>query len=245
MDNSSIHNPNGSSCNGVESLNGFYSGSTASRMVSLPSHSTMLPNSFPAAVGSSLTRSKTSESQIFTSSSGSGMPPMSNNPCASGKNGIGTNINHGHSSSMPDLADITASLSGLNLSNIRNTDANNRVKYEFEVNIANQSGGPIPRPARPNLSLQQNFFNSSNPGKHACSTNFASVGRENGMTADLNASEISYNRKTSMPNRAFSSPSLYSEANAAGAGSLEGSNFHYQHATAPGMDSNKTCAAIF
>ncbi|XVF23572.1 hypothetical protein REPUB_Repub13aG0050300 [Reevesia pubescens] len=193
-------------------------------LIGVQSHGKTTSPSFASAVGSSLSRSTTPEQHFVGRSPGSGLPPVGSKVGhVEKKNIIGSNVQNGHSSSVPELAEIAATLSGLTLSKTRHADENSYMRSHLQADLDNQLDFPFNMPNGHNQNVQQQFIDKSSAEKLSFSTNYIDLAREKGI-APINASKINSNGQVSIPKRTSSSADLYAIAHPSGFGSLEGSD---------------------
>lgn len=216
----------GELCNGVETITNLHSKASAPANVRLKNSGATGSHSFSSAVGSSLSRGITPESQLVARPPVSGLPPVSNRTYPVEKN-INMNIQNGLSSSMNDLSDIAAALSGLSFSRNRCVDENNCFQSQLHSEFDNQSDFLLNMPNGNNQSVQQQLNDKSKAENLFPSTNHLDLSRKNGILTDLEG-------QINFPKRTFSSASLYSKVNSSGLSSLEGSS--YQNVNIPNID---------
>ncbi|KAL4325407.1 hypothetical protein GQ457_11G008860 [Hibiscus cannabinus] len=198
--------------NGPESMESLPAGVAHPGMVGVQSHGKTTSNSFASAVGSSLSRSTTPEQHLVGKSPGSGLPPAGSKISHTEKKNIGSNVQNGHSSSVPELAEIAATLSGLNLSRTRNVDKNAHMRSHIQADLDNQLDFSFNMPNGHNQSVQQQFIDQSNAEKLSFSTNYVDLAREKGIAPNINASKNISNGQVSLPRRTSSSADLYAKA---------------------------------
>ncbi|KAK8531834.1 hypothetical protein V6N12_053294 [Hibiscus sabdariffa] len=198
--------------NGPESMESLPAGVAHPGMVGVQSHGKTTSNSFASAVGSSLSRSTTPEQHLVGKSPGSGLPPAGSKISHTEKKNIGSNVQNGHSSSVPELAEIAATLSGLSLSRTRNVDKNAHMRSHIQADLDNQLDFSFNMPNGHNQSVQQQFIDQSNAEKLSFSTNYVDLAREKGIAPNINASKNISNGQVSLPRRTSSSADLYAKA---------------------------------
>ncbi|KAK8542184.1 hypothetical protein V6N13_137241 [Hibiscus sabdariffa] len=198
--------------NGSESMESLPAGVAHPGMVGVQSHGKTTSNSFASAVGSSLSRSTTPEQHLVGKSPGSGLPPAGSKISHTEKKNIGSNVQNGHSSAVPELAEIAATLSGLSLSRTRNVDKNAHMRSHIQADLDNQLDFSFNMPNGHNQSVQQQFIDQSNAEKLSFSTNYVDLAREKGIAPNINASKIISNGQVSLPRRTSSSADLYAKA---------------------------------
>lgn len=214
-------------CNGVESIKSLHSRSSAPGNVRLQSPGATVSHSFPSAVGSSLSRSTTPEPQLAARLPVSGLPPVSNRVYPVEKNIVDMNVQNGRSSSMTELSNITATLSGLSMSRNRCVDENSHLQSQLHAEFDDQSDFLLNMPNGNSQSVQQQLTDKSKAAKPYTSTNYLDLARKNRIVTDLDG-------QINFPKRTFSSASLYSKVNSSGLSSLEGPS--YQNANIPSID---------
>ncbi|KAJ4963352.1 hypothetical protein NE237_023291 [Protea cynaroides] len=99
--------------NGVESVEGLHSGTSAPGLVRVQSFGSFFSQPFASAVGSSLSRNATPEPQLVGRPPAPGLPPMGGRFSGAEKKVAGANAFNSISSNMGGTADIAATLSGL------------------------------------------------------------------------------------------------------------------------------------
>ncbi|GMJ11965.1 pumilio 4 [Hibiscus trionum] len=198
--------------NGPESMERLPAGVAHPAMVGVQSHGKTTSNSFASAVGSSLSRSTTPEQHLVGKSPGSGLPPVGSKISHTEKKNIGSNVQNGHSSDVPELTEIAATLSGLNLSRTRNVDTNAHMRSHIQADLDNQLDFSFNMPNGHNQSVQQQFIDQSNAEKLSFSTNYVDLARKKGIAPNINSSKIISNGQVSLPRRTSSSADLYAKA---------------------------------
>ncbi|XWS07986.1 hypothetical protein CRYUN_Cryun41cG0038100 [Craigia yunnanensis] len=226
LDASSIADPSPPGfSNGAESMEGLPAGVAHPGVVGVHNHGKTTSHSFASAVGSSLSRSTTPEQHLVGRSPGSGLPPVGSKVGhIEKKNIIGSNVQNGHSSAVPELTEIAATLSGLTLTKTRHADENSHMRSHLQADLDNQQDFSFNMPNGHNQSVQQQFIDKSSAEKLSFSTNYIDLAREKGIAPNINASKISSNGQASVPKRTSLSADLYAKVNPTGLGSLEGSN---------------------
>ncbi|KAG4150441.1 hypothetical protein ERO13_D04G004200v2 [Gossypium hirsutum] len=205
---------------GAESLEGLPAG-----VAHLKSHGKTTSHSFASAVGSSLSRSTTPEQHLVGRSPGSGLPPVGSKvSLVDKKNIVGSNAQNGHPSAVPELAELAATISGLNLSKTRHADENSHMRSHLQADLGNQQNFPLNLPNGHSHSVQQQFIDKSSAEKLLFSPNYIDFAREKGIAPNINASKISSNGEVRIPKRTSSSADLYAKVHPSGFGSLEGSD---------------------
>ncbi|XP_022745183.1 pumilio homolog 4-like isoform X2 [Durio zibethinus] len=228
LDAASISDPSPPGfCSGPESMKGLPAGVAHSGMGGVQSHGKTTSHSFASAVGSSLSRSTTPEQHLVGRSPGSGLPPVGSKVHTEKKNIIGSNVQNGHSSAMPELAEIAATLSGLTLSKTRHADENSHMRSHLQAGLDNQLDFSFNISNYHNQSVQQQFIGKSSAEKLSYSTNYIDLARKKGFAPNINASKISSNGQVSIPKRTSSSADLYGKVHPSGLGSLERSDVGY------------------
>ncbi|KAK8546192.1 hypothetical protein V6N13_067420 [Hibiscus sabdariffa] len=198
--------------NGPESMESLPAGLAHPGMVGVQSHGKTTSNSFASAVGSSLSRSTTPEQHLVGRSPGSGLPPVGSKiSLTEKKNIIGSNVQNEHSTAVPELAEIAATLSGLNLSKTRNVDKSAHMRFHSQADLDNQLDFSFNMPNGHNQSVQQQFIDQSNAEKLPFSSNYVDLARKRGISPNINASKISSNGQVSLPRRTSSSADLYAK----------------------------------
>ncbi|XP_022765407.1 pumilio homolog 4-like isoform X2 [Durio zibethinus] len=226
LDTDSIADPSPPGfCNGAELMEGFPAGVAHPGVVGVQSHGKTTSHSFGSAVGSSLSRSTTPQQHLVGRSPGSGLPPVGSKVGhVEKKNIIGSNVQNVYSSTVPELAEIAATLSGLTLSKTRHADENSHMRSNLQADMDNQLEFSFNMPNGHNQSVQHQFIDKSSAEKLSFSTNYIDLAREKGIAPNINASKISSNGQVSIPKRTSSSADLYAEVHPSGLGSLEGSD---------------------
>ncbi|KAM2198555.1 hypothetical protein ACFX1Q_001817 [Malus domestica] len=217
-------------CNGVESAEGMHNGAASHGLVGVRSHGPMASHSFASAVGPSLPRSRTPE-QLFGRSTSSGLLPVGSRVFPTERKNVASpDIKNDRSSSMNDLADISANFSSLSLSKIRPVDDDRYIQSQLHVDLDNQHDFLFKMP-NGHQRLQQELLEKANAEIFSLPTNHAHLAKKNGIITNRTTSsgQANFSRRTS-------SPSLYSKGSSSGFGALEGSSVHYQEANPPGMD---------
>ncbi|RVW61837.1 Pumilio-like 4 [Vitis vinifera] len=215
-------------CNGVESIKSLHSRASAPGNVRLQSPGATVSHSFPSAVGSSLSRSTTPEPQLIARLPVSRLPPVSNRVYpVEKKNIVDMNVQNGRSSSMTELSNITATLSGLSMSRNRCVDENSHLQSQLHAEFDDQSDFLLNMPNGNNQSVQQQLTDKSKAAKPFTSTNYLDLARKNRFVTNLDG-------QINFPKRTFSSASLYSKVNFSGLSSLEGPS--YQNANIPSIN---------
>ncbi|KAL1060847.1 hypothetical protein V6Z11_1Z065800 [Gossypium hirsutum] len=139
-------------------------------------------------------------------SPGSGLPPVGSKvSLVDKKNIVGSNAQNGHPSAVPELAELAATISGLNLSKTRHADENSHMRSHLQADLGNQQNFPLNLPNGHSHSVQQ-FIDKSR------------------IAPNINASKISSNGEVRIPKRTSSSADLYAKVHPSGFGSLEGSD---------------------
>ena len=212
-------------CNGAESMEGLPAGVAHPGVVGVQSHGKTTSHSFASAVGSSLLRSTTPEQHLLGRSPGSGLPPVGSKVGhIEKKNIIGSNVQNGHSSAVPEVAEFAATLSGLTLSKTRHADENSHMQLHHQADLDNQLDFSFNMPIGNNQSVQQQFIDKSSAEKLSFSTNYFDLARKKGIAPNISASKISSNGQVSIPQRSSSSADLYAKVHPSGLGSLERSD---------------------
>ncbi|XVE68830.1 hypothetical protein DITRI_Ditri09bG0101500 [Diplodiscus trichospermus] len=226
LDAASIANPSPPGfCNGVEYMDGLPTEVAHPGVAGVQSHGKTTSLSFSSAVGSSLSRSTTPEQHLAGRSHGSGLPPVGSKVGhIEKKNIIGSNVQNGHSSTVPELDEIAAALSGLTVSKTRHADENSHMRSHFQADLDNQLDFSFNMPSGHNESIKQELVDKSIAEKLSFSTNYIDLAREKGITPNINASKISSNGQVSVPKRASSSAGVYEKVHPSGLGTLEGSD---------------------
>lgn len=219
-------------CNGVDSAEGLHTGAAPRGLVGVHSHGTTVSHSFASAGGPSLSRSRTPEPQLFGRSQSFGLPPVGSRVFPIEKQNVaGADIQIDNSPGMTELANMTASLSGLSLSKVRSADEDSRLQSQLRLDLDNQRDFLFNTPNGQNQRLQQQLIEKSNAENLPFPTNYAHLANKNGIPTNRNAP----NGHATFPRRT-SSPSLYSKGSSSGFGTLEGSNAPYQDANTTGLD---------
>ncbi|XP_021625633.1 pumilio homolog 4 isoform X3 [Manihot esculenta] len=213
-------------CGGLDSLEGLGSGSASLGMVRVQSHGSAVSHSFSSALGSSLSRSTTPEQKLVGRSPSPGLPPLGSRVAPLEKrNVVGSTNQNGHSSGINELGEIAATLSGLNLSNIRHAEQDGHVHLNKQPDfLFNTSNG--------HNHLQQQLIQMSNAENLSFSSNYIDVARKNGGLPNLNASEFISHGEVSIPKRTTFA-NLHSKSS--GFGGLERSDGHNQNAKVPAL----------
>ncbi|XP_015581937.1 pumilio homolog 4 [Ricinus communis] len=215
---------------GLESLDGLRSGSASPGLVGVKSHGTTVSHSFASAIGSSLSRSTTPEQQLVGRCPSSGLPPVGSKVAfLEKKNAVGSTAQNGHLSGITELGEITATLSGLNLSKLRHPEQDSLIELDNQADfLFNTSDGYN--------HLQQQLRDKSNAENFSFSASYIDVAMKNGAMPNLNASEFNTNGEVSIPKRTSSFTNLHSKLNSSGLGGLQRSNGHLQNANIPSMN---------
>lgn len=226
LDASSIADPGPPGfCNEAESMEGLPARVAHPGVAGVQSHVRTSSPSFASAVGSTLSRSTTPEQHLVGRSPSSGLPPVGSKAGhIEKKNIIGTNVQNGHSSSVPELAEISATLSGLTLSKSRHADENNRMRSHLQAGLDNQLDFSFKMPNGQNQSVQQQFIDKPSAEKLSFSTDYIDFAMEKRMAPNINVSKISSNGQASIPKRTSSTADLYAKVHPSGLGSSEGSD---------------------
>ncbi|GMI84840.1 pumilio 4 [Hibiscus trionum] len=208
--------------NGPELMESLPAGLAHPGMVGVQSHGKATSNSFASAVGSSLSRSTTPEQHLVGRSPGSGLPPVGSKISYTEKRNmmIGSNVQNGHSTAVPELDEIASTLSGLSLSKTRNVDMNAHMRSHIQADLDNQLDFSFNMPNGHNQSVQLQFIDQTNAEKLPFSTKYVDLARKKGIAPNINASKISSNGQVSLPRRTSSSADLYAKAHS-GLGSSE------------------------
>ncbi|XP_059628330.1 pumilio homolog 4 [Cornus florida] len=228
VDTTGMSNPHPAEyCNGVESRDALHSGATANGMSRVQSLGSVVYNSYASSVGQSLSRSRTPEPQLVGRSPSPGLPPVGSRICPIEKKNIaGSNSFNGISSSMTEVADMAASLSGLNLS--KNRRGNENVQSQLPMEFDKQPNHLFDISNGHKHSLQHQLIGNPIAEKQANSSTHVDFPRKNGL--------VSLDGQTNFPKRTTSSTNPYSKTNSSGFAGLEGSNVHYQTNKIPSMD---------
>ncbi|XVE99278.1 hypothetical protein REPUB_Repub03eG0184600 [Reevesia pubescens] len=226
-------------CNGAGSMDSLPAGVAHPGVVGVQSHGKTTSHSFASAVGSSLSRSTTPEPHLVGRSPGSGLPPVGSKVShIEKKNIIGSNVQNGHSSAVPELVEITATLSGLSLSKTRHADENSHMRSHLQADLDNQLDFSFNMPNGHNQSVEHQFIDKSSAEKLSFPTNYIDFAREKGIAPNINASKISSNGQVNIPKRAASSADLYAKVHLSGLGSLEGSDIGHPNVNLTNPDFN-------
>ncbi|XP_038690451.1 pumilio homolog 4 [Tripterygium wilfordii] len=213
-------------CNGVESVERLHSGTPPPGFVGVQSQVTTASHSFPSAVGASLSRSTTPETHLVGRAPGSGLPPVGSRVgFVEKKNASNVNGQNGHSSSMSDLTDVAARLSGLNLAKGRFADENNHMQSQIKLNLDNQSDFLLNMSNGHKHNPLQQLTESSSAENLSFSPNYINLARKNGIALNFTSSKVGSNRQVNIPKRTSSSANL----RLPGLGHEEGSNVHHQN----------------
>lgn len=210
----------------LELLNGpvtserLHPGAVATGLPRVQNHGSQLPNSFSSAVGSSLSRNRTPETHLVGRSLSPSIPPVSSRNSLVEDN-IGRNSLN-HSSSVTELADVAASLSGLSLSAHDLDPLQTQLGHRFDKQSGKQS----------NMSngYGQSFPQSnevSRAEKLGLATNYVDLLKENGIVTDLNAVKLGLNDQANFPRRTSSSANLQLKLNSSGIANFENPNMRY------------------
>lgn len=222
---------------GMESLEGLYSGAATTAFTGTQSHSNTFSHSFASAVGSSLSRSTTPEQQLLGRPAISSLHPVGSRvgPIEK-KNAVGMIVQNNHSSGITELGEIANTLSGLNLLNTRLTDQESHTRGQLQMDLDSEPHFPFNMSNGAEQALHQQLIETSKVENLSFSTNHTDMPRNNRIIPNNNASKISYNGEVSIPRRTSSSTNLHSQMNSLGLGSLERSNVYHQNANIPIMD---------
>ncbi|KAE8684890.1 Pumilio-like protein 4 [Hibiscus syriacus] len=196
--------------NGLESMESFPAGVAHPGMIGVQSHGKITSNSFASVVGASLSRSTTPEQHLVGKSPGAGLPPVGSKIShTEKKNIIGSNVQNGRSTAVPELTEIAATLSGLSLSKTGNVDKNAHMRSHSQADLDNKLDFSFNMPIQ---SVQQQFIDQSNAEKLPFSTNYVDSTRKKGIAPNVIPSKIISNGKVSLPRRTSSSADLYAKA---------------------------------
>lgn len=222
---------------GMESLEGFYSGAATTAFTGTQSHSNTFSHSFASAVGSSSSRSTTPEQQLLGRPAISSLHPVGSRvgPIEK-KNAVGMTVQNNHSSGITELGEIANTFSGLNLLNTRLTDQESHTRSQLQMDLDSEPHFPFNMSNGAEQALHQQLIETSKVENLSFSTNHTDMLRNNRIIPNNNASKISYNGEVSIPRRTSSSTNLHSQMNSLGLGSLERSNVYHQNANIPIMD---------
>ncbi|KAJ6986847.1 pumilio [Populus alba x Populus x berolinensis] len=222
---------------GMESLEGLYSGAATTAFTGTQSHSNTFSHSFVSAVGSSLSRSTTPEQQLLGRPAISSLHPVGSRvgPIEK-KNAVGMTVQKNHSSGITELGEIANTLSGLSLLNTRLTDQESHTRGQLQMDLDSEPHFPFNMSNGAEQALHQQLIETSKVENLSFSTNHTDMPRNNRIIPNNNASKISYNGEVSIPRRTSSSTNLHSHMNSLGLGSLERSNVYHQNANIPIMD---------
>ncbi|KAE9589896.1 putative armadillo-like helical, nucleic acid binding NABP, pumilio domain-containing protein [Lupinus albus] len=135
-----------------ELFEGLRSSASTPGFVGLQNHGLNASRSFASAVGTSLSRVTTPEPQVIGRSFGSAVSPMGSKVFSFEKSGIALGTPNGHSSSMPDIADMASSLSGLNLSGVSHAGQDRLLKSKLQMELGNHADVLLTTPSNFNLS---------------------------------------------------------------------------------------------
>ncbi|CAK9150462.1 unnamed protein product [Ilex paraguariensis] len=192
---------------------------------------------FALSVGSSLSRSRTPEPQLVGRSTSPSLPPVGSRVFPVEKNDfVGSNAIRGLSSSMTELADVAASLSGLSLSKNHLYDEDGLMQSHLQMGLDKQSNHLVALSNGHRESLPQQFLDRSRAENLAIALNYTDLSRENGVVTDSHVSKFGFDRNVHFPRRTSSSADLRSKMSSSGFASLDGSNVHYQADNFPGVD---------
>ncbi|XP_028086078.1 LOW QUALITY PROTEIN: pumilio homolog 4-like [Camellia sinensis] len=211
-------------CNGMESTEAaLHPGATNTGLPRVQSLGSGVSHFFASAVAAPLPRSRTPEPQVIGRSSSPGLPPVGNRGFpVEKKNIIGSNAMNGLSSNMNELADIAASLTGLNLSKNQLIYEDSRVQSQLRMGFD-----------KPNQLLDMSNGHKQNlhqPFIDKFPTSYVDLTRKNGIVTNQNVSKLGFDGQTNFPQ-----PS-YLKMNPPRFTSLEGSNIHYQNDNFSCMD---------
>ncbi|OMP01089.1 hypothetical protein COLO4_12170 [Corchorus olitorius] len=222
--------------NAAESIDGLPAGVAHPAVVGVQGHVKTTSNSFASAVGSSLSRSTTPEPHLAGRSPGLGLPPVGSKVGhAEKKNIIGPNGQNGHSS-VTELAEIAATLSGLTLSKTRHLDENSHMRPQLQADLDNQLDFSFNMPNGHNQSVPQQLIDTSSAEKLSLSTNYIDLARKKGVAPNINASKISSNGQLSIPKRTSSSADLHTRVRHSGLGNLEASDVRHSNVNLANTD---------
>ncbi|XP_042512338.1 pumilio homolog 4-like isoform X2 [Macadamia integrifolia] len=221
--------------NGVESVDGLHSGTTAPGLVRVQSFGSSVSQSFASAVGSSLSRNATPEPQLVGRPPAPGLPPMGGRVSSAEKKVAGSNAFSSISSSMADTADIAATLSGLSMSKNILFDEDSHVQSQLKQDFNNQTNFPCDMPNGHSQSLQHPIVDKPEAVTLTMPAIYKDLAKKNATLTDLNVS-MNLDGQVNFPKRASSSAGPYAKVPSSGSASLEGSNVHYQNTDLPSTD---------
>ncbi|XP_043700603.1 pumilio homolog 4-like isoform X2 [Telopea speciosissima] len=222
--------------NGVESMEGLHSGTTAPGLVRVQSFGSSVSQSFASAVGSSLSRNATPEPQLVGRPPAPGFPPMGGRVSSAEKKVTGSNAFHNISSSMVDTADIAATLSGLSMSKNRLYDEDSHAQSQLKQEFNNQSNFPCDMPNGHSQGLQHPHVDKPEAETLTIPTIYKDLAKKNATLTDLNVSKMNLDGQMNFPKRASSSAGLYTKVPSLGSAGFEGPNVHYQNTDLPRTD---------
>ncbi|KAL1828042.1 hypothetical protein ACET3Z_006454 [Daucus carota] len=206
--------------NGPTASERLHPGAAATGLPRVQHHGSQLPNSFASAVGSSLSRNRTPDTHLAGRSLSPSIASVSSrNSLVDDKIGR-SSLNH--SSSMTELSDVAASLSGLSLSKHDLDPLQTQLAHRFDKqcgkqsNMSNGYGQSLP---------QSNEV--SRAEKLGLATNYVDLLKENGLATDMNAVKLGLNEQAIFPRRTSSSANLQSKLNSSRNANFENPNMHY------------------
>lgn len=147
---------------GMESLEGLYSGAATTAFTGTQSHSNTFSHSFASAVGSSLSRSTTPEQQLLGRPAISSLHPVGSRvgPIEK-KNAVGMIVQNNHSSGITELGEIANTLSGLNLLNTRLTDQESHTRGQLQMDLDSEPHFPFNMSNGAEQALHQQLIETS------------------------------------------------------------------------------------
>lgn len=205
-------------CNRTTSTESLFPGTG---VPSVQNHGSVLPHSFASAAGSSLSRNRAAENHLVGRSSSPNLAPVGSRISLIENKFDGSNA-LSHSSSMNELADVAASLSGLNLS--KHDDF---LEHQLPKRFHKQSSKLLDMPNGYRNSFQQQLTDNYIAEKLPVANNYVDSLKENGLVTDLNTVKLGLNEQANFPRRTSSSTNLQASLNSSGIKSLENSNMHY------------------
>ncbi|CAN1149125.1 Pumilio homolog 4 [Linum perenne] len=211
--------------NGMESIDSLKTGAAPPGFGGRQSPGTSVSHSFASAVGSSISRSPTPEQKLVGRPPTPGLPPTVNRVIPVDKHMVaGSTLSNGHSSSLNDLGEINAALSGLGLSNSRHTDQDSVL---HACQLDRQAGDMILK-----LSNGQNR-NFSHSDSFPLSSNYTNLASKIGVLSSFDSSNMNSNGEVRIPKRTSSSANLHSKVHSSSIGGFESPDIHHQSMNIP------------
>ncbi|KAI3933403.1 hypothetical protein MKW98_006762 [Papaver atlanticum] len=207
---------------GLNSIDGIHSRSTTPGLVRVHSSGSSLSHTFALAVGSSIPRSTTPESQIAARAIGPGLPPVGGRgSLVDQKNVLDANTFNGLPSSTEDRASIAASLSGLSLSKTRLVDEVghnlSQLKREFDV----QPSFHIGMPNDHSQSLQKHLVKKTEAVTLPIPSIYKELANKNDNLTDASVCEMNSNAQPNFRKGTSASANVYKKGPYAGPASFD------------------------